>query len=292
MTTEKVPVSLYRWSKSNFPPASVGEHLVPDFIEGRLRPQATIDLPLQRLAGREYLRRLETLGAKTLGELLKTPQADFEASLHHPRLSGSVEFWIQEHLTDVALGPEGLLLYSIFGTDPEPDIKRPIRVEVEQVRAETVRKALGTLTPQEAKVTDLFFGITTGVRKPVLEIAKQLNLPRPNIPLELARRKLSHPSRSSLLRPFHAFRENALGRAVFGVSCGYEFQQKLEDPNVARITLADLVVSQDFKQAVLEQGGSWERRSRFMFDLLQLPVSVFSAEMLEELQQEFQSFLR
>lgn len=280
MFTENV---FYRWSKSNFPPESVGEHLVPDFIEGRDRPQATIALPLQRLLGRTYLTRLSTLSVSNLRELLNIPRADFEASLLHPRYSESVKFKISKYLRDVAIGPEGLLLYWLFGTDPEQQhIKTPVSVGVEQARAETVKEVLQTLTSQEAKVIDLFFGITTGVRELRAEIEKEPGLPRSKTILEWARRKL---------RPFHAFGENMLGRTIFGVTCEYEFQQRLEDSNVAGITLADLTVSPDFKKVVRQQGVFGDS-NRFMFDFLQLPVSAFSKEMLKELQQEFQAFLR
>lgn len=287
----------YRWSKSNFPAGSIGDELVPEFIEGRNRTQATIDLPLQRLVRGEYLARIKQgLDVNNLGELLKKPYESLTTSLRHPSYSTTVNFILREYLGDIAVGPEGLFLYWFFGTDPEPNIRMPINVGIEQARAKAVRDALEVLTPQEAKTIDLSFGLTTGVAKSKTDIMQAISvygpLHRPNTMLRLARQKLNYLPYLSLLRPFHAFREGSLGRTKFGVSCEYEFQQRLEDPNVARIDLTDLTLSYDFKQVV--RGRSWhcKDRDRFMFDFLQLPTSAFTETMLEELKQEFQAYLK
>ncbi|MBI4067544.1 hypothetical protein HY407_04120 [Candidatus Gottesmanbacteria bacterium] len=285
MVTENVP---YRWSRANFPLGSVGEQLVPEFIEGRDRPQATVNLPLSRLAGGEYLRRLETLNVTGLEGLLSISRADFTAALGHQAYITSIDFYICNYLRKVAVGSEGLLIYSIFGRNPGDGEMMPISPQTERFRVEAVRRVLKDLKPECQRVIDLVYGMTTGIAKTTQEI-KQEKLAGN---LQEAKRYLSYPSRLSLLRPFHALGENAVGRVVFGVTCGYEFQHKLEDSDIMELTLSDLVVSREFQQKIRQQIITCQVSNRFVYDLLQQPATSFSENMLEELQQEFQGFLK
>ena len=69
---------------------------------------------------------------------------------------------------------------------------------------ESTREVLGSLTPREAKVLRMRFGIDMNTDHTLEEVGKQFDVTRERIRQIEAKalRKLRHPSRSELLRSF------------------------------------------------------------------------------------------
>ena len=80
----------------------------------------------------------------------------------------------------------------------------PIQLEMNTDLREAIKDVLDSLTPKEAKVLRLRFGIEMEVDRTLEEIGSQFDLTRERIRQieEIALRKLKHPSRSDKLRPF------------------------------------------------------------------------------------------
>jgi len=70
--------------------------------------------------------------------------------------------------------------------------------------SETVREMLGTLTPREAKVLRMRFGLSMNTDHTLEEVGKQFDVTRERIRQIEAKalRKLRHPSRAERLKSF------------------------------------------------------------------------------------------
>jgi len=80
----------------------------------------------------------------------------------------------------------------------------PLDAATNEGLAETVRDVMASLTPREAKVLRMRFGIDMNTDHTLEEVGKQFDVTRERIRQIEAKalRKLRHPSRSELLRSF------------------------------------------------------------------------------------------
>jgi RNA polymerase primary sigma factor len=87
---------------------------------------------------------------------------------------------------------------------PDEDSISPYDAALDTGLHEDLRKALTTLTPREAKVLNLRYGLRDGREHTLKEIGEKYGLTRERIRQieKEALRKLRHPSRSRKLRAF------------------------------------------------------------------------------------------
>ena len=87
---------------------------------------------------------------------------------------------------------------------PDDDIPAPVEATSQIMLREQLVEVLATLTPREAKVLELRFGLRDGRQRTLEEVGKEFNVTRERIRQieSKALRKLRHPSRSRKLKDF------------------------------------------------------------------------------------------
>ena len=87
---------------------------------------------------------------------------------------------------------------------PDDDIPAPVEATAHIMLKEQLEEVLGTLTPREAKVLQLRFGLLDGRQRTLEEVGKEFNVTRERIRQieSKALRKLRHPSRSKKLKDY------------------------------------------------------------------------------------------
>lgn len=87
---------------------------------------------------------------------------------------------------------------------PDEDATAPVDAASQTLLKEEIANALSTLTPREAKVLALRFGLEDGHPRTLEEVGKEFNVTRERIRQIEAKalRKLRHPNRSKRLRDF------------------------------------------------------------------------------------------
>lgn len=87
---------------------------------------------------------------------------------------------------------------------PDEDAMAPVDAASQTLLKEEIANALNTLTPREAKVLRLRFGLEDGHPRTLEEVGKEFNVTRERIRQIEAKalRKLRHPNRSKRLRDF------------------------------------------------------------------------------------------
>lgn len=87
---------------------------------------------------------------------------------------------------------------------PDDDIPAPVEATSHIMLKEQLEEVLETLTPREAKVLQLRFGLIDGRQRTLEEVGKEFNVTRERIRQieSKALRKLRHPSRSKKLKDF------------------------------------------------------------------------------------------
>ncbi len=87
---------------------------------------------------------------------------------------------------------------------PDEDIPAPVEATSHIMLKEQLAEVLETLTPREAKVLQLRFGLIDGRQRTLEEVGKEFNVTRERIRQieSKALRKLRHPSRSKKLKDF------------------------------------------------------------------------------------------
>ncbi len=87
---------------------------------------------------------------------------------------------------------------------PDEDAMAPSDAATQTLLKEEIKKALETLTPREAKVLTLRFGLEDGHPRTLEEVGQEFNVTRERIRQIEAKalRKLRHPNRSKRLRDF------------------------------------------------------------------------------------------
>ena len=87
---------------------------------------------------------------------------------------------------------------------PDEDAMAPVDAASQTLLKEEIANALSTLTPREAKVLALRFGLEDGHPRTLEEVGKEFNVTRERIRQIEAKalRKLRHPNRSKRLRDF------------------------------------------------------------------------------------------
>ena len=87
---------------------------------------------------------------------------------------------------------------------PDEDAQAPADAAFQALLKEEIAAALSTLTPREAKVLSLRFGLEDGHPRTLEEVGKEFNVTRERIRQIEAKalRKLRHPNRSKRLRDF------------------------------------------------------------------------------------------
>ncbi len=87
---------------------------------------------------------------------------------------------------------------------PDEDIPAPVEATSQIMLREQLVEVLSTLTPREAKVLELRFGLRDGRQRTLEEVGKEFNVTRERIRQieSKALRKLRHPSRSRKLKDF------------------------------------------------------------------------------------------
>ena len=87
---------------------------------------------------------------------------------------------------------------------PDDDIPAPVEATSQIMLREQLVEVLSTLTPREAKVLELRFGLRDGRQRTLEEVGKEFNVTRERIRQieSKALRKLRHPSRSRKLKDF------------------------------------------------------------------------------------------
>ncbi len=87
---------------------------------------------------------------------------------------------------------------------PDDDIPAPVEATSQIMLREQLVEVLSTLTPREAKVLELRFGLRDGRQRTLEEVGKEFNVTRVRIRQieSKALRKLRHPSRSRKLKDF------------------------------------------------------------------------------------------
>ena len=86
----------------------------------------------------------------------------------------------------------------------DSDAQSPADAAAYTLLKEQFREVLGTLTPREARVLKLRFGLEDGQMRTLEEVGKEFNVTRERIRQIEAKalRKLRHPSRSKKLKDF------------------------------------------------------------------------------------------
>ncbi|MDY2712384.1 MAG: sigma-70 family RNA polymerase sigma factor, partial [Candidatus Faecivivens sp.] len=87
---------------------------------------------------------------------------------------------------------------------PDDDAPSPVDAASHTLLKEQLNSVLKTLTPREAKVLSLRFGLEDGKSRTLEEVGKEFNVTRERIRQIEAKalRKLRHPSRSKKLKDF------------------------------------------------------------------------------------------
>ena len=87
---------------------------------------------------------------------------------------------------------------------PDDDAQAPVDAASMALMREQLSEVLKTLTPREARVLSLRYGLEDGNPKTLEEVGKEFNVTRERIRQIEAKalRKLRHPSRSKKLRDF------------------------------------------------------------------------------------------
>ena len=87
---------------------------------------------------------------------------------------------------------------------PDDDAQAPVDAASTALMREQLTEVLKTLTPREARVLSLRYGLEDGNPKTLEEVGKEFNVTRERIRQIEAKalRKLRHPSRSKKLRDF------------------------------------------------------------------------------------------
>ncbi|MBR6793086.1 MAG: RNA polymerase sigma factor RpoD, partial [Clostridia bacterium] len=87
---------------------------------------------------------------------------------------------------------------------PDDDIPAPVEATSQIMLREQLVEVLSTLTPREAKVLELRFGLRDGRQRTLEEVGMEFNVTRERIRQieSKALRKLRHPSRSRKLKDF------------------------------------------------------------------------------------------
>ncbi len=87
---------------------------------------------------------------------------------------------------------------------PDDDVPAPVEATSQIMLREQLVEVLETLTPREAKVLELRFGLRDGRQRTLEEVGKEFNVTRERIRQieSKALRKLRHPSRSRKLKDF------------------------------------------------------------------------------------------
>ena len=87
---------------------------------------------------------------------------------------------------------------------PDDDVPAPVEATSQIMLREQLVEVLATLTPREAKVLELRFGLRDGRQRTLEEVGKEFNVTRERIRQieSKALRKLRHPSRSRKLKDF------------------------------------------------------------------------------------------
>ena len=87
---------------------------------------------------------------------------------------------------------------------PDDDIPAPVDATSHIMLKEQLDDVLATLTPREAKVLQLRFGLVDGRQRTLEEVGKEFNVTRERIRQieSKALRKLRHPSRSKKLKDY------------------------------------------------------------------------------------------
>ncbi|MBQ7970740.1 MAG: RNA polymerase sigma factor RpoD, partial [Clostridia bacterium] len=87
---------------------------------------------------------------------------------------------------------------------PDDDVPAPVEATSQIMLREQLVEVLSTLTPREAKVLELRFGLRDGRQRTLEEVGKEFNVTRERIRQieSKALRKLRHPSRSRKLKDF------------------------------------------------------------------------------------------
>ena len=103
-------------------------------------------------------------------------------------------------LTITAVTGEG----SGVARDIDEDIPAPVEATSHIMLKEQLAEVLDTLTPREAKVLQLRFGLIDGRQRTLEEVGREFNVTRERIRQieSKALRKLRHPSRSKKLKDF------------------------------------------------------------------------------------------
>lgn len=113
------------------------------------------------------------------------------------------------------------------------------------LRAEKVQEVLATLTAGEKELIIQQCGIGPGTSRTVDLISRATLRQRPSIEKTLVRgyRKLRHPSRSDLLRPFVPLEEKSIGKQVWNMGFGCELLSSYPHLDLSTITADGLDLS-------------------------------------------------
>ncbi|MBI2268572.1 MAG: hypothetical protein HYU80_04030 [Candidatus Blackburnbacteria bacterium] len=223
------------WKKDMFPPTSFGSVIFPSALEGCERPSQTLAVSIERFAAtRRQHALLRQNGITQIAELMATDAEKLDVILGK-RSVKLVKDRVLWYLEDLALGPDGSLIATVFSS---PKIPIPQRFEGKQRAA--VLAALSKLQPREAEILAHRFGLDSGLTKTSDQVGGIYRVTGERIRQIEAKaiRKLRYPTRMGKLWPFVALTEGSIGTNVFGVNFPCEFDERF--PNSVGRPLEDL----------------------------------------------------
>ncbi|MCR4326475.1 MAG: hypothetical protein NUV52_02375 [Candidatus Roizmanbacteria bacterium] len=201
-----------------FEESSLGHRVFPTLLEGRRRPNTTLNAPLASLfqKGGSRITYLHTQGVHTVGDLLQSSQAllrgfDRDAQKEVP-------VTVQQYLEGLAITPHGRLIANIFAVP----IEDPIDSAREASLVEAVDKALRdqeVIDARRLSILDKRYGLTQGYTHTQQEIADEMGGIGHTRVGQLEQRSLRDLQKNSVIAPLKQYLtvpKRSVGREVLG----------------------------------------------------------------------------
>ncbi len=161
----------------------------------------TIRIPVHMV---ETINRVMRVSRQLVQELGREPtSAEIAKELNQPeeKIREILKIALDPVSLETPIGEEDSHLGDFI---PDDDIPAPVEATSHIMLKEQLAEVLETLTPREAKVLQLRFGLIDGRQRTLEEVGREFNVTRERIRQieSKALRKLRHPSRSKKLKDF------------------------------------------------------------------------------------------
>ena len=161
----------------------------------------TIRIPVHMV---ETINRVMRVSRQLVQELGREPtSAEIAKELNQPeeKIREILKIALDPVSLETPIGEEDSHLGDFI---PDEDIPAPVEATSHIMLKEQLAEVLDTLTPREAKVLQLRFGLIDGRQRTLEEVGREFNVTRERIRQieSKALRKLRHPSRSKKLKDF------------------------------------------------------------------------------------------